>query len=78
MAKILHLKLIQSVEKVFWTFPIKNWWKISEIMDLEEYREQGKKVVDFIYEYYKDYDQRPVLPSDDVKKGFLNGVISGK
>lgn len=47
-------------------------------MDLEEYREQGKKVVDFIYEYYKDYDQRPVLPSDDVKKGFLNGVISGK
>lgn len=47
-------------------------------MDLEEYRKQGKKVIDFIYEYHKHYDKRPVVPGKDVKKGFLNGKISGK
>jgi glutamate/tyrosine decarboxylase-like PLP-dependent enzyme len=43
-------------------------------MDLEEYREQGKKVVDFIYEFRKNYSQQRVIP--DVEANFLKSKIS--
>lgn len=47
-------------------------------MDIEEYRQQGKKVVDFIYDFRQKYDERRVIPDDNIKKGFLNNVLSGE
>lgn len=45
-------------------------------MDVEEFREQGKKLIDFTYELRKNYANRRVTPA--IQKGFLQKIMSGE
>ncbi|XP_078093012.1 aromatic-L-amino-acid decarboxylase [Mustelus asterias] len=42
-------------------------------MDFEEFRTRGKEMVDYITEYYKSIEQRPVYPA--VQPGYLRPLI---
>lgn len=46
-------------------------------MDIEEFRKQGKKAVDFICEYKKNIKSRRVTPGEDIKVGYLKTLIAG-
>jgi hypothetical protein len=42
----------------------------------EEFREHGKQMVDYICDYIKSMDQRPVAPTID--PGYLVPLLAGK
>lgn len=46
-------------------------------MNLEEYRSQANKLVDFICEFRKTYKDRRVTPGDEITKNFLQKVLTG-
>lgn len=46
-------------------------------MNLEEYRSQANKLVDFICEYRKTYKDRRVTPGDEITKNFLIKIMTG-
>lgn len=47
-------------------------------MDLEQYRTQANKLIDFICEYRKNVDKQRVIPGADIKADFLLKSLSGK
>ena len=41
----------------------------------EEFREHGKQMVDYICDYIKSMDQRPVAPT--IEPGYLASLLAG-
>lgn len=46
-------------------------------MDLEQYRTEANKLIDFICEYRKNVDKQRVIPSEDIKADFLLKTFTG-
>lgn len=47
-------------------------------MNLEEFREEGKKLIDYICEYRHNLPEQRVIPGADIKANELKKVLSGK
>lgn len=46
-------------------------------MDIEEFRKQAKRTIDYICTYKNDIRSRRVIPGEEIKVGYLKPLISG-
>ena len=50
-----------------------NFFNFEHPMDIEEFRKQGYKMIDYICDYYKNVEKKPVLSK--VEPGYLAKVL---